>query len=87
MQELKLCIRKRRNFQKRDDVLLRANSNRNHWSIARMIETFADKHGIVRTIKLGLGNAVRADQRKLVLSITKFKLLLESDSLMEKEKR
>lgn len=87
MQELKPCIRKRRNFQKRDDVLLRANSNRNHWSIARMIETFADKHRIVRTIKLGLGDAVGADQRKLVLSITKFKLLLESDSPMEKVKR
>ena len=87
MQELKPCRTKRRNFQKRDVVLLRTNSSRNHWSIARMIETFADKHGIVQTIKLRLGDVVGADQRELVWSITKFKLLLESDSPMGKEKR
>ena len=87
MQQLKPCRTKRRNFQKRDVVLLRTNSNRNHWSIARMIETFADKHGIVQTIKLRLGYVVGADQHELVWSITKFKLLLESDSPMEKEKR
>ena len=52
-----------------------------------MIETFADKHGIVQTIKLRLGDVVGADQRELVWSITKFKLLLESDSPMGKEKR
>ena len=85
LQERKSCRRKRRNFQKGDVVLLKADSNQNHWPITRIIETFPDKHGIVRTIKLRLGDAVGADQRKLVRAITKIILLVESDSPMESE--
>ena len=38
LQEQKSCRRKRRNFQKGDVVLLKADSNRNHWPIALIIE-------------------------------------------------
>ena len=57
LQERKSCRSKRRNFQ---IVLLKADYNRNNWPIVRIIGTFPDKHGIVRTIKLRLGDAVGA---------------------------
>ena len=68
-----------------DIVLLKADYNRNNWSIAHIIETFPDKHGIVRTIKLRLGDAVGAEQHELVRPITKIVLLVESDSPTESD--
>ena len=76
----KSCRRKRRNFQKGDVVLLEAVYNRNNWPIARIIETIPDKHEIVRTIELRLGDAAGAEQRELVRPITKIVLLVKSDS-------
>ena len=43
LQERKSCRSKRRNSQKGDNVLLKADYNRNNWPIARIIETFPDK--------------------------------------------
>ena len=44
-----------RNFRNGDIVLLKAETHRNHWPVARMIETFADTHGVVQTVRLKLG--------------------------------
>ena len=60
-----------------------ADYNQNNWLFVRIIETFLDKHKIVQTIKLKLGDAVGAEQRELVGSITKIELLVESNSLTE----
>ena len=86
LQERKPYRSKRRNFQKGDIVLLKADYNRNNWPFARIIETFPDKHGIMRTIKLRLGDAVGAEQRELVQPITKIVLLVEGDSPTESKK-
>ena len=75
LQERKSCRSKRRNFQ---IVLLKADYNRNNRPIVRIIEAFPDKLGIVRTIKLRLGDAVGAEQRELVRPITKIVLLVDS---------
>ena len=42
LQERRLCRSKKRNFQKGDIVLLKADYNRNNWPIARIIEAFPD---------------------------------------------
>ena len=68
LQERKSSNRRRRNFKNGDIVLLKNESNRNHWPIACIIETFADKHGVVRTVPLRLGNMIE-DQSKLVRPI------------------
>ena len=57
-----------------DVAPLKSNSNRKPWSIAHIIKTFADKHGIVRTIKLRLGDAAGADEREWVWPITEILL-------------
>ena len=80
LQEQKLCRSKPGNFQKKDIVLLKADYNQNNWPMARIIETFLDKHRFVRTIKLRLGDAVATEQRELDQPITKIVLLVESDS-------
>ena len=83
LQEQKLCGSKQRNIQKEDIALPKAGYNWNNWSIVRIIETFPDKHGIVWTIKLILGDAVGAEQRELVRPITKIVLLVEGNSPTE----
>ena len=76
---MKSCRSKRRNFQKGDIVLLKADYNRNNRPIARIIETSPDKHGKLNPIKLRLGDVVCAEQRKSRCRITKIVLLVESD--------
>lgn len=68
LQERKSCNRRRRNFKNGDVVLLKNESNRNHWPVARIMETFADKHGVVRTVRLRLGNRID-EQSELVRPI------------------
>ena len=70
----KSCRRKRTNFQKGHLLLLKAVSSRNNWPIARITETYPNKHW-------RLGDVVSADQRELARPITKIVLLVESDSL------
>ena len=36
----------KRNFRNGDIVLLKAETHRNNWPVARIIETLADKHGV-----------------------------------------
>ena len=68
-----MCKWKRRNFLKEEVVLLKTDSSQNHWPIARITETFADKYGIAGTVKLRLGDAVGVVE------------VVESDSLTENE--
>ena len=58
---------------------MKADYNWNNWPVAPIIKTFPDKHGIVQTIKLRLGDAVGAEQHELVQPITKIVLLVESN--------
>ena len=84
LQERKTCKTRRRNFRNEDIVLLKAENHRNHWPIARIIETFEDKHGVVRIVRLKLGSENNA-QRELVRPIAKIVLLVEGDSPMESQ--
>ena len=79
MQERKTCKTRRRNFRNGDIVLLKAETHRNHWPIARITETFEDKHGAVRTVRLKLGSEKNA-QRELVRPKAKIVLLVKGDS-------
>ena len=59
-----LQVRKEWNNQKRnykdcDVVLLREDSIRNKWPLARIVETEPDLTGVVRSVKLKLSNASR----------------------------
>ena len=63
--------------RKGDVTPLKSNFNRKpsiSISIAHIIKTFPDKHGIVRTIKLRLGDAAGADEREWVWPITEILL-------------
>ena len=60
--------------RKGDVAPLKSNSNRKPWPIAHIIKTFADKHGIVQTIKLRLGDAAGADESEWVWLRTKILL-------------
>ena len=63
LQEQKTCKTWKINFQKGDIVLLKAETHRIHWLVPRMIQTFVDKYGIVRVVRLKPGR-----QRKTTLS-------------------
>ena len=84
LQEHKTCKTRRRNFRNGDIVLLKAETHRSHWLIARIIETFEDKYGAVRAVRLKLGSENNA-QRELVWLIAKIVLLVEGDSLTESQ--
>ena len=47
LQGQKTCKIRRRNLRNGDIVLLKSETHRNHWPVARMIETFANTHGVV----------------------------------------
>ena len=55
-----------------------------HWSVAPKIETFDNKHGVVRTVRLKLGSENNT-QRELVQPIAKIVLLVEGDSPTESQ--
>ena len=67
-----------------DIVLLKAKTHRNHWPVARIIQTFADKHGVVQTVRLKLGSQ-KNTQRELVRPIAKTVLLVEDDYSTESQ--
>ena len=62
---------------KKTKTFRKANYNRNNWPIVCIIETFPNKHRLLRTIKLRLGDAVGEEQHELVRPITKIVLLVE----------
>ena len=55
LQEIKTCKTRRRKFQIGNIVLLKVETHWNHQPVAFIIETLADKHGVVQTVRLKLG--------------------------------
>ena len=53
------------NFKVGDVVLLRENSIRNKWTMARIVETGPDSTGVVGSVKLKLGDASLDSQKVL----------------------
>ena len=78
LQKRKTCKIGRRSFQNGDMVLLKIETHWNHWPVAPKIETFDNKHGVVRTVRLKLGSENNT-QRELVQPIAKIVLLVEGD--------
>ena len=55
----------KRNFKVGDVVLLREDSVRNKWPMARIVETEPDSNRVVRSLKLKLGDASLDSQNAL----------------------
>ena len=84
LQEGKTCKTRERNFRKGDLVLRKTENRRSHWPVARIIETFADKNGVVRIVRLKPGSENNAHW-ELVRPIAKIVLLVEDKSLTESQ--
>ena len=78
LQERNSWKKRRRNFRNGDIVIIKADTERNKWPIARVIEAYEDRHGVVRTVKLKVGND--NGKQELVRPIAKIVLLLDDDS-------
>ena len=52
----KTCKFKKKNFQNGGIILLKAGTHRIYWHVTHLIETFADKHGVIGTVRLKLGS-------------------------------
>ena len=50
LQERNSWKKRRRNFRNGDIVIIKADTERNKWPIARVIEAYEDRHGVVRTV-------------------------------------
>ena len=71
----------KRNFKVGNVVLLREDSIRNKWPMARIVETERDSTEVVRCVKLELGNASLDSQKVLRPPISKIVLLIENESV------
>ena len=75
----------RRNFQQKDSVTLKNdNCGQNEWNIAKIIETFPDEKGFVRTVILLIGSFDRngsMDNRIFAQAVDKAVLLVEFDKV------
>ena len=59
LQERQKWSSTRRNFQQKDSVILKNdNCGENEWNIAKIIETFPDEKGFVRTVILLIGSLI-----------------------------
>ena len=79
-----LQVRQKWNYQKRnfkvgDVVLLREDSIRNKWPMATIVETEPDSTGVVRSVKLKLGDASLNSQKVLRRPISKIVLVVEDE--------
>ena len=79
-----LQVRQKWNNQKRifkvgDVVLLREDSIRNKWPLARIGETEHDSNGVVHSVKLKLGDASMDSQKVLQRPISKIVFLVEDE--------
>ena len=84
LQEWKTCKTWRKNFWNGDTVLLKAKTHWNHWPVACIIETLADKHGVVWTVRLNFGSENNA-QWELVRLTAKIVLLFVENPLKESQ--
>ena len=69
------------NFKVVDVVLLREDSVRNKWPMARIVETEPDSYRVVRHVKLKLVDASLDSQKTLPWPISKIVLLAEDESV------
>ena len=73
----------KRNFKIGDIVLLRGNTIRNQWPMAKVVDVYKGNDGHVRTVKLRVGdNKFNENSSKyLVRPIHKIQLLFENDEV------
>ena len=70
---------KHRNFQNRDIVLLKTDTNRNQWPMAKVVVINLDAKGFVRSVKLLIGKTRNDSKQILERPIQKNILLKESE--------
>ena len=78
LQECQKWNHPKRNFEVGDIVLLKFDSSRNHWPMARIIEVEPDVKGHVRSVKLKCGDNQNSSEKILRRPISKIVLLLEN---------
>ena len=78
LQERQKWNHPKRNFEVGDIVLLKFDSSRNHWPMARIIEVEPDVKGHVRSVKLKCGDNQNSSEEILRRPISKIVLLLEN---------
>ena len=85
LQERQKWSSTRRNFQQKDSVILKNdNCGQNEWNIAKIIETFPDEKGFVRTVILLIGSFDRngsMGNRTFAQPVDKAVLLVEFDKV------
>ena len=85
LQERQKWSSARRNFREGDIVILKDdNCRRNEWKLAKIVETFPDEKGFVRTVKLLVSSIDRSgsmDNRMFVRPVDKMVLLVEADEV------
>ena len=67
----------KRNLKKGDIVLLKIDSSRNHWPLCKVLTTYPDEKGNVRSVSLMVGNNVDNNKHVLNRPISKIVLVLE----------
>ena len=89
LQERQKLIKMSRNFCIGDIVLLKTDlMTQNHWPMCKVIGTNSDDKGVVRSVKLLLGNSGNNDDKRILeRPITKIVLLLEVDDIDSLTKR
>ena len=73
----------KRNFKIGDIVLLKSNTIRNQWPMAKVVDVYKSNDGHVRTLKLRVGDNKfnENDLKHLVRPIHKTQLLVENDEV------
>ena len=83
LQERQKWVKMSRNFCIGDIVLLKTDlTTRNHWPMCKVVGTNSDDKGVVRSVKLLLGNSGNKDDKCILeRPITKIVLLLEAEDV------
>ena len=85
LQERKKWKNTKRNLKVEYTVILPgANTIRNDWHMCRVVETYCDEKGFVRSVRLKIGSVDRAGRNNIVdRPVSKVVLLLESEEVDE----
>ena len=83
LQERQKWVKMSRNFCIGDIVLLKTDlTTQNHWPMCKVVGTNSDDKGVVRSVKLLLGNSGNKDDKYILeRPITKIVLLLEAEDV------
>ena len=87
LQDRQKWLSSKRNAVIGDVVLLKeANVERNRWPMGKIIETYPDKDGFVRSVKLKLGTSSKVDTlvRYLVRPVNQLVLLVEYENEIDR---